>query len=600
MNQDSVFTGPAEKIFSRLPNGIVTIRGPEGRIVFCNQAAAELLELYAEDLPGRLIEEFIDLGKFREAALSGSGYETGEILLMNRKQSAVSQCIALSDGPKRAAVIVFQDASQDRLRNLEVLNQELNAIIESSYDGIWITNGEGITLRVNKSYEKFSGIKATEVVGRSLKDLVKEGYYSDSAALHALEKKEPVTLVHKIKTGKKAIVTANPIFDEQGKIRLVITNVRDITLFDNLQQKLAELERLSKGYQYELQQLQKDIPIIGCSKAIQDVITLAMRVAEVDTTVFVQGESGVGKGLIAELIHAHSRRKEGPFIKVNCGAIPETLLESELFGYEKGAFTGAKKEGKIGLFEMANDGTLFLDEIAEVPILLQVKLLQAIQDQAVYRVGGTRLINLNLRIITATNKNISELVRNGNFREDLYYRLNVIPCVLPPLRDRREDIPLLITHFLGIYNKKFALNKKLALEAVDCLINYSWPGNIREVENVVQRMILLSGDSIETGDLPENIRNSSRPGEAGPPDCTDGQNLRQALEELEKGRIKAALLAHGSTRRAARRLGIDQSTLVRKARKHRITLDPSSGRSREFSPDPDSNEAPRKGKSPRR
>ena len=571
------FSRSIDKIIPHLYNGIVVVRGPKGKVVFCNEKAAELFAIPRDNVHGKPVEDFMKLGELREAVLYGAGYENREILLFGRNQYVLSRCLSLSREPEHDMVIVFQDVSQDRLRNLEALNQELNAIIESSYDGLWITNGEGVTLRVNKSYENFSGIKAEEVVGRSLRDLVKEGYYSDSAALRALEKKEPVTLIHKIKTGKKAIVTANPIFDENGKIFLIITNVRDITLLDNLQQKLEELERLSKGYQYELQQLQKDSPIIGCSKSIQDVITLAMRVAEVDATIFLQGESGVGKGLIAELIHGNSKRK-GPFIKVNCGAIPETLLESELFGYEKGAFTGARKDGKIGLFELANHGTLFLDEIAELPVLLQVKLLQALQDQAIYRVGGTRLIRLDLRIIAATNKDIGELVRQGTFREDLYYRLNVIPCILPPLRERKEDITLLINHFLGIYNKKFSVNKKLAPEAVDCLIGYPWPGNVREVENVIQRMVLLSGDVIERGDLPEFIRKTTRASgvkETGRSAAAENQNLRETLQELEKSRIEAALLMGGSTRRAARLLGIDQSTLVRKAKRYKIVSPPN-------------------------
>lgn len=561
-----------EKIISCLYSGVVVVRGSKGNVVFCNEAAAELFATPRDKVHGKPVEDFMNLGDLRKAVLYGAGYQNREILLFALNQYVLSHCVPISREPKHEMAIVFQDASLDRLRKLEALNQELNAIIESSYDGLWITNGEGITLRVNKSYENFSGIKAEEVVGRSLQDLVKEGYYSDSAALRALEKKEPVTLIHKIKTGKKAIVTANPIFDKNGKICLIITNVRDITLLDNLQQKLEELERLSKGYQYELQQLQKNSPIIGCSKSIQDVITLAMRVAEVDATIFLQGESGVGKGLIADLIHGKSKRK-GPFIKVNCGAIPETLLESELFGYEKGAFTGARKDGKIGLFELANHGTLFLDEIAELPVLLQVKLLQALQDQTIYRVGGTRLISLDLRIIAATNKDIGELVRKGTFREDLYYRLNVIPCILPPLRERKEDITLLINHFLGIYNKKFSLNKKLAPQAVDCLIDYPWPGNVREVENVIQRMVLLGGDVIEREDLPEFIRKTIRPTgvkETGRSAAQDSRNLRETLQELEKSRIQSALLSGGSTRRAASLLGIDQSTLVRKAKRYKI------------------------------
>ncbi|MEW6423966.1 MAG: sigma 54-interacting transcriptional regulator [Bacillota bacterium] len=565
-------------IFNSLFNGVIMV-DPEGKILFCNSSAAKCLGVEVEQVVGRPVTQLLPLENLFEQVISGAGY-TGEKISLNEKGSVLSNCLPVKkDQGLLGSIIIFQDLSeivkkQESLQALEELNRELNALIESSYDGIWITDGKGVTLRVSKSYEKFSGIKAEEVVGRSMEELVKEGYYSDSAALHVLARKEPVTLVHEIKTGKKAMVTASPVFDDQGNIWRIIANVRDITLLDDLQKQLAEMRRLSQRYEYELRQMRElnGVKIIGESKAIQDVINLALRLAGVDTTVFIQGESGVGKGLVAELIHRHSQRKNGPFIKLNCGAIPENLLESELFGYEKGAFTGACKEGKPGMFELANKGILFLDEITELPLHLQVKLLQAVQDQEIYRVGGTRLIRLDVRIIAATNKDVAALVAKGLFREDLYYRLNVVPVVIPPLRERKEDIPILINYYINLFDKKFNLKKKISSSAVDYLTSYHWPGNVRELENVVQRLVLLSpGEIIEVDDLPKHILGEKKAVHDGyvltlPRDIS----MREALEEVEKKLLKMALMEQGSTRRAAKQLAIDQSTVVRKAQKYKI------------------------------
>ena len=578
MKNDLLFCEETLLILNNLFNGVVVV-DPQGQVVFCNSSAEKCLGVETRQVIGRPLTQLLPLGNIYEQVISGVGY-TCERISLNEKVSVLSNCLPVKkDREFFGSIIIFQDLSeiekgQENIRALEELNRELNALIESSYDGIWITDGKGVTLRVSKSYEKFSGIKAEEVVGRPMEELVKEGYYSDSAALHVLARKEPVTLVHEIKTGKKAMVTASPIYDDQGNIWRIITNVRDITLLDNLQKQLAEMRRLSQRYEYELRQMRElnGVKIMGESKAIQDVVDLALRLAKVDTTVFIQGESGVGKGLVAELIHRNSQRKNEPFIKLNCGAIPENLLESELFGYEKGAFTGACKDGKPGMFELANKGILFLDEVTEMPLHLQVKLLQAVQDQEIYRVGGTRLIKLDVRIIAATNQDVAALVAKGLFREDLYYRLNVVPVVIPPLRERKEDIPPLINYYLSLFNKKFNLNKKISSPAVDYLTFYHWPGNVRELENVVQRLVLLSpGEIIEVDDLPNHIIGEKKAVHDGyvltlPKDIS----MREALEEVERVLLKMALREQGSTRRAAKQLAIDQSTVVRKAQKYKI------------------------------
>jgi PAS domain S-box-containing protein len=317
-----------------------------------------------------------------------------------------------------------------KIQYYKELQQEYKAIFESSYDGITVTDGQGITLRINPAGERIEGVTSKDVEGKPLQELVQQGIYSESATLRALEKKETVTILQKVPSGKEIIVTGTPIFKDDEIIR-VITNSRDITELNDLKRELTEAHQLAEKYQSELKHLRlkqikmKDIVIH--SPKMKKILTLANHIASVDSTVLIEGESGVGKGVLNKFIYNNSKRKNGPFIKIDCGSIPETLLESELFGYEKGAFTGARKEGKIGLIELANGGTLFLDEIGEVPLNLQVKLLRVLQDREIVRIGGKNSISVDIRIIAATNRNLATMVKERTFREDLYYRLNVVP-----------------------------------------------------------------------------------------------------------------------------------------------------------------------------
>lgn len=461
------------------------------------------------------------------------------------------------------------------LQEVKRLNKELNAIIESSYDGFYITDGKGITIRVNSAYERITGIKAEEVIGRKVEDLVDKGMYSQSVTSLVLEKKEPVTITHDIKTGKSVLITGNPALNDKGEIVRVVTNVRDMTELNNLKKQLDETKELTEKYELELKEL-RNIgfafdEIIAYSSAMKKILEISARVAKVDSTVMITGESGVGKDVIAGAIHKASERGQGPFIKVNCAAIPETLLESELFGYEKGAFTGANIEGRQGMFELAEKGTIFLNEIGELPFHLQPKLLRVIQDKEVIRVGGSEAVKLDVRIIAATNKDLEQMVKEGTFREDLFYRLNVVPIYISPLRERKDDIPHLIIHFLNKYNLKYDQDKKISSKAVDYLTDYSWPGNVRELENVIERLIVMvTDDTIQTEHLPLSIRTKNK----GLKDISyyieDDIPLKDAVEKVEKDMIMKALRKFKTTRKAAEALQVDQSTVVRKAQKYNI------------------------------
>jgi len=306
----------------------------------------------------------------------------------------------------------------------------------------------------------------------------------------------------------------------------------------------------------------------GCMK---ELTKMAIRVAKVDSTVLIQGESGVGKELIADVIHAHGVRNKGPLIKINCGAIPENLLESEFFGYEPGAFSGASRKGKIGLFELANGGILFLDEIGDMPLNLQVKLLRVLQDKEITRVGGIRPIKVNIRILTGTNRNLGEMINNRQFRQDLYYRLNVVPIHVPALRERREDIPVLTNYFLEYFNNKYltsSTSKQLAPEVVDCFMKHDWPGNVRELENLMERLIVTTAQPyISVNDLPPWLdkSHSSYTGDS------ESISLRCAVEDTERKLLQYAFSRYKSTYEVARVLEINQSTVVRKAAKYGIT-----------------------------
>jgi transcriptional regulator with PAS, ATPase and Fis domain len=296
---------------------------------------------------------------------------------------------------------------------------------------------------------------------------------------------------------------------------------------------------------------------------------IVARVANFDVSVLITGESGVGKEVIANAIHKQSPRSKGPLIKVNCGAIPETLLESELFGYEYGAFTGARKQGKPGMFELANEGTLFLDEVGDIPYSLQGKLLRVLQDHEIMRIGSLKTTPVDVRIIAATNKNLEEMVKKGSFRDDLYYRLNVVSIEIPPLRDRKEDIPIFVVHFLEKMNKKHQYNKRIASEVIDVFMLYSWPGNVRELENVMERMLVMTeDDEINMKHLPMQIKSQIVPATVN---VIGDSGFKKIIEQTEKQLLKQALLNHRSTRDIAKAMKVNQSTIVRKLKKYNLS-----------------------------
>lgn len=455
--------------------------------------------------------------------------------------------------------------------------KELNAIFESSYDGLYICDRNGKVIRVNSSWEKIAGFSRETVMGKTAHELVAEGYYDNSAAIMTLESKTTSTTMLEITSGPKKgqiiMATGTPIFDDSGELDLVVVNVRDITDLEFLKAKLNETVQLSKRYASELEEIrrqqQKMEDLIPKSSAMKKVVELVTRVSQVDSTVLLTGESGSGKELIAKKIHLLSKRKDKSLIKINCGAIPENLLESELFGYEGGAFTGARKEGKPGMFELASGGTLFLDEIGDLPFSLQVKLLRVLQEREIVRVGGITPIKVDTRIIAATNKDLAAMVKKGAFREDLFYRLNVVNIQVPPLRQRREDLVTLVISLLKKLNEKYGQNKRLSQGVVEKFLDYNWPGNIRELENTLERLVVLvNEDDIQVRHLPDYLQSGDQ--ETRVVTLNRIAPLKTVVDEVEYQLLKKVHQEYGSTRTMAKVLEVNQSTIVRKMKQFKM------------------------------
>jgi TyrR family helix-turn-helix protein len=446
--------------------------------------------------------------------------------------------------------------------NIRFMIQE---VIDCIADGIIVVDADGYVRQTNRSYELMVDINKEEYEDIHVQSLLDKGYTHTSLTPMVVKQNQTVTVVD-VRNDKDLLLTGVPFRNNQKKIIGVICNVRDVSDLQQLKRELDESKKNERKFREQLikfSQQQGEKNIITKSKKMRQIFELAQRVALTTSSVLILGDSGVGKGVLAEFIHNHSKRADKPIITVNCGAIPESLIESELFGYEAGAFTGASKNGKIGLFELANHGTIFLDEIGELPSNMQVKILQTIQDGTVRRIGGKKLIKLDIRIISATNRNLEEMIREKTFREDLYYRLNVVPIYMPPLRERKEDIIPLVLTFLEQLNEKYALNKRFSADLMKNFLTYKWPGNIRELENVVERLVVTSSEEEITArdffDIGLMVDTESRP-------------LKKTLEDMESNILEDMYRRTKSTRKSAAVLGISQSTFVKKAKKYGISL----------------------------
>ncbi len=436
---------------------------------------------------------------------------------------------------------------------------DLQDVFEYAFDEIFVTDDKGIVVRVNSMCERHYQLSAKELVGKHVQELQKEGIFYPSATLEVIEKERPVELVQTTKLGEYLHVRTRPVFDEQGNLRRVISYSRDLTELYQLRKKVEEMDNQLKTYKKELRETYEHEGLIFKSIAMQKIVETIKKVSVVDSTVLILGETGVGKSRLVRHLHEVSHRKNESFYEINCAALPTNLIESELFGYSGGSFTGANREGKKGLLESAHKGTLFLDEIGEMPLEIQSKLLQVLQEKTFRPVGGRDLKKVDVRIVAATNRDLSEMVKEGTFRKDLYYRLNVIPISIPPLRERTEDILPLVYHYLHHFNKKYGRDVKLAPSTLQMFVGYPWEGNNREIENVIERIVITADDFVTVEDLPLSMQEATVE--------QSGQSLYRMLEEVERNIILKAYKTYGSSYKVAEFLQISQSAATRKIKK---------------------------------
>ncbi|MFA7544173.1 MAG: sigma 54-interacting transcriptional regulator [Anaerovoracaceae bacterium] len=479
--------------------------------------------------------------------------------------------IDFCEGEGKNITQLTENKKLDELEKTKFLMTELQEIIEGSFDGILVTDKEANVLLVNQSYVRNTDIQKEELLGHNIRELINPIWMKNSVALLAIEQGRPVSMHHTTRHGKRIIVTGTPLFEENGEIKMVVVNTRDISEIYALKEEVIDARKMEKVYheQMNLKKVKTGTygDIIVMNDKMQEVYSLAKKISDFNTTVLITGESGVGKDVLARYIHENSTLRKGkPYIAINCGSIPESLLASELFGYEEGAFTGASKGGKIGLMEAANGGTLMLDEIGEMSLQLQVKVLRALETRTINRVGSTESVPVDIRVVAATNKNLKEMVEKEEFREDLFYRLNVITIDIPPLRERKDEIVPLALGFLNQFNTQYGQCKRLTYAVLEELKKNDWEGNIRQLKNVIENMVVVSNNEyLQVTDLPwiEKIR------------CIDlsedaERSFKEIVEDYEKFILEKAKAAYGSSRKIASALKIDQSTVIRKLNKYNI------------------------------
>lgn len=473
------------------------------------------------------------------------------------------------------------EASALKLPKIKEMNLQFQALMDHSYYGIYILDGQGIVIRVNDVAADLIGFKREDVIGINIRDLEKKGIIEKSLTPSILKTKKPLTRpIYVRKSNKNIMASGLPILDEQGNILFVVVIEHDMTIVKELRKQLEQAKQVAETIKSELSDRNllelKNSDIIADAPVMKQVLTVLLKLAKMDASnILIMGESGTGKGFLSKFIHSNGKRKDKPFISINCAALPEMLLEAELFGYEKGAFTGASDSGKAGLFELANQGTIFLDEIGDLPFSVQAKLLKCLDDGEIRRLGGTEVIKVNCIVIAATNHNLEELVQKKKFRQDLYFRLNIFPIQIPPLRERREDILNISMFYLNKYNKLYNQKKQFSEKCIEELQLYDFPGNVRELKNIIKNAIVIKEDDVLHKIIPagrsklKSIGNSVSKTQKS----KNTRGFTEEVLEFERKKLAQALSKFDTTRDLAEHLGISQSTVVRKLKKHGLSFD---------------------------
>ncbi|EKN66146.1 PAS modulated Fis family sigma-54-specific transcriptional regulator [Neobacillus bataviensis LMG 21833] len=449
------------------------------------------------------------------------------------------------------------------------LEKHYLSILESLHDAVFVVSKDSTIVYVNQAYSRHFGIPSNKIIGRRLTEMEPKARILE-VLLSGKELVNDYSYVHSLR--KDVCANLTPLM-EDGELIGAVGIMKDISEVMALQEELKQYRSYSSKLERQL--YQQEFSLLDSKNfKMLSVVNLARKVAATEASVIIYGETGVGKELMAKAIHEASSRMDKPFVPINMASIPESLFESELFGHEEGSFTGSRKGGKKGIFELANGGTLFLDEIGEMPLNLQAKILRVIQERTFQRVGGTKSYPLEVRIITATHRDLSEQIKQGNFREDLYYRLNVVSLHIPPLRERKEDLPFLISTLLSNLNSKYKKYGVVTPEVVDILTQHQWPGNVRELVNALERMVAVSDQTyFVTEDIPEYIRLKENSSEKAIPiqlvnSGNQDQNLDGLMEKTERNLIADALRKSKNRTEAIYKLGISRKTFYEKLRKH--------------------------------
>lgn len=461
------------------------------------------------------------------------------------------------------------DIFPEQLRNHDWIYQ----ILESMADGIWVCDATPRLLWINSVCANLNDIKQSDVCGKTVEELLGQGNFDKDVTHKILKTGQPTAIIQKVRSGRTLLVNGVPVFDSQGKVCLVVGTERDLTELNVLRERLDASEEIQQKFQSALTALSIEKygsgNLIAFSEAMNRILETCIRVAAYDTTLLLTGETGTGKSMVAGFIHKNSNRKNKPFMSLNCGAIPPGLVEAELFGYTDGAFTGAMKGGKPGLIEAANGGTLFLDEIDAFSLELQVKLLTFLDTQRFIRVGDTKVKQVDVRLIVATNQNLQERVTGGLFRADLLYRLNVLPMQLPPLRNRIEDIPSLINLNLNKLSKRYGQNRTASKDLIEILTRYDFPGNVRELENILERaFVMTQSDEISPSDLPIDFQDRLLPSMQG----EKNMSFKGSLHDLEYKFLIDACSKYKTQSEIARFLDVSQPTVARLLKRHNLSL----------------------------
>jgi PAS domain S-box-containing protein len=575
-----------QEVLEHIGNGVI-VTDKQGLIVHINLKAAGYLENEQKQLVGGDIRKLLPStgDEVMNCISSGRPY-LGEIQ-DNNQVGIVINITPIFDVRKKTkgSIINFQQIHQfekyaHELNSFKTVYKQLETIFDTSEDGIWVCDGVGRIVAMNRASEHLNGIKADEYIGKPVSIMEDRNIVDKNITPDVIRTRQKISrMQYNNRTYRHLLVTAKPAFDEAGNVLLVVVNERDMTQFNHLQEKLEESRLQAQKAKSELSSMNLDElrkqNIIAAHKSIKRIYKTAIKLSQADASnILILGESGTGKGLLSKFIHQNSSRSKQPFIQINCAALPESLLEAELFGYEKGAFTGARDQGKAGLFELAHRGTLFLDEIGDMPLVLQAKLLTYLDNHEVLRLGSTIPRKIDCQLIAATNLNLASIVKAKKFRQDLFYRLNTFTIKVPPLRERPDDIYELALAFLAEYNSKYKKNKQIHEAGIRALQNHTFSGNVRELQNIIKEAIVICESRVIDRFILDKMQSKHQSGNtAGDLASIDlPLNLQDEMDAYEKRILEITVKSCHSTANLAESLGISQPTAFRKLRKHRINI----------------------------